>query len=464
VTSILWLRRDLRLHDLPALHAALRHDEVVVPFFCFDDRLLHGRHASEARTQFLLETLAELDAGLRERGSGLVLRHGEPVQELLRLARDVDARTVHASVDAGPLARRRDRAAADRLAAAGVGLHGHPGLFVIDDLAAIATSAGRPYSVFTPFHRAWLRRPRRPVLRAPRRLPALPRDLDPGRLPTLGDLGLEQPLSAPAPGGESAGRAAMERFLRRPGERYADGRNDLGHESVSRLSPYLHLGSVSARELESRLGDTTDEYRRQLCWRDFYAHVLRHFPENAHREHQPRYRGRIGWSEDREALTAWREGATGFPLVDAAMRQLNAEGWMHNRARLVAASFLVKDLGIDWRWGERHFMRLLLDGDEASNNGNWQWVASVGVDPAPVSRRLFNPARQQRRFDPDGRYVRRHVPELARVPDEHLAEPWRMSEALQAECGCVIGRDYPPPIVDHAQARRAALARYGSAG
>jgi deoxyribodipyrimidine photo-lyase len=203
-----------------------------------------------------------------------------------------------------------------------------------------------------------------------------------------------------------------------------------------------------------------EAFRRQLCWRDFYAQVLLHFPANAKSEHQERYRGTIKWSHARLRFEAWQQGRTGFPLVDAAMRQLAREGWMHNRAPLVVGSFLTKDLGIDWRWGERWFMRYLLDGDEASNNGNWQWIASVGVDPAPAFRRIFNPVRQQRRFDPEGSYVRRYVPELRRVPHQYLAEPANMPADLQRQVGCVIGVDYPEPIVDHAAARLRALARY----
>jgi deoxyribodipyrimidine photo-lyase len=236
-------------------------------------------------------------------------------------------------------------------------------------------------------------------------------------------------------------------------------------DRTSRLSAYLHFGCVSPREVEERLprGAGPDEFRRQLCWRDFYHHVLLHFPRNARAEFQDRYRGAIRWSYAERRFEAWRAGRTGFPLVDAGMRQLLREGWMHNRARLVVGSFLTKDLGIDWRWGERHFMRLLIDGDQANNNGNWQWIASVGTDRQPVSRRILSPARQQERFDPDGAYVRRYVPELREVPDRYLVEPWTMPGDVQRECRCVIGRDYPEPIVDHAQARREALARYGAA-
>ncbi len=242
-----------------------------------------------------------------------------------------------------------------------------------------------------------------------------------------------------------------------------DQHNDLpGAQGTSRLSPYLHFGCLSPREIEQRLGRGSgpEAIRRQLCWRDFYAQVIYHHPQNAQSEFQERYRGSIRWSHAKTRFEAWCDGRTGYPLVDAGMRQLRREGWMHNRVRLVVGSFLTKDLGIDWRWGERWFMRLLIDGDEANNNGNWQWIASVGVDPQPAFRRIYNPARHQERFDPDGAYVRRYVPELESVPDRYLAEPWTMPEAIQHECGCTIGRDYPAPIVDHVQARREALERY----
>ncbi|HXM87779.1 MAG TPA: deoxyribodipyrimidine photo-lyase, partial [Solirubrobacteraceae bacterium] len=302
---------------------------------------------------------------------------------------------------------------------------------------------------------------------APRALPPLPSRLAKGRLPSLRTLGLEQEVEQPPRGGEQAGRERLTRFLAERVDAYDEGRDALGRDASSRLSPYLHFGCVSAREVEQRtIGDSRspsagrDAFRRQLCWRDFHHHVLLHFPRNAHSEFQQRYRGKLAWSRSTRSFDAWREGRTGFPLVDAGMRQLRREGWMHNRARLVVGSFLTKDLGIDWRRGERHFMRLLVDGDEANNNGNWQWIASVGTDPQPVFRRIYNPARQMQSYDPDGVYVRRYVPELAGVPAEYLREPSTMPGQLQREVGCVIGEDYPEPIVDHAQARREALERY----
>jgi deoxyribodipyrimidine photo-lyase len=462
LTAIVWLRRDLRVHDHPALQAALAEHERVVPVFCLDDRVLCGRHASGPRTQFLLECLADLDASLRERGGGLVLRHGPPERELVQLARDTHAEAVHFTSDVTPFARKRGVRVRSALKGIDVELRGHPGLGVIEDVGAPRTQGGKPYTIFTPFHRNWEGQPRRAVLAAPRELPALPPRLAKGRIPALAALGLEQEVRSPAKGGESSGRKRLARFLETDLRSYGQGRDALGEDSTSRLSPYLHFGCVSARELETRLpeGGGPDAFRRQLCWRDFHHHVLLHFPRNAHAEFQERYREKLAWSRSERHYEAWCEGRTGFPLVDAGMRQLRAEGWMHNRARLVVGSFLTKDLGIDWRWGERWFMRLLLDGDEANNNGNWQWIASVGTDPAPVYRRIYNPARQLSSYDPNGRYVRRYVPELADVPDKFLGEPWKMPEELQREVGCVIGEDYPEPIVDHAEARREALERY----
>ena len=459
MTGIVWFTRDLRLHDHPALRAALDRCERVVCVFCLDDRLLSGRNASGPRTQFMLECLAEL----RERLDGnLVIRRGSPERELVDLAGEVDAGEVHFSADSGPFARRRMTRVWRALEAAGVEPWAHPGLHAVDDLTAIRTQADKPYTVFSPFHRSWLEVPRREVLGRPRSLPELPSGVRKGRIPTLDALGMEQEVDEPMPGGEVAARERLSRFLSRGVSDYTDNHDALGRDKTSRLSPYLHFGCISPREIEERLprGKGPDAFRRQLCWRDFYHHVLRHFPDNAHGEFQERYRGQIAWNDNEEHFRAWCDGQTGYPLVDAGMRQLRREGFMHNRARLVVGSFLTKDLGIDWRSGERWFMRLLLDGDEANNNGNWQWIASVGVDPQPFFRRIYNPARHMERFDPEGHYVRRYVPELQPVPDRYLPEPWTMPEEVQAQCGCVIGRDYPEPIVDHREAREEAFARY----
>jgi deoxyribodipyrimidine photo-lyase len=429
----------------------------VVPVFCFDDRLLDGRHASGPRTQFLLECLTNLNGELGKRGSGLVIRRGRPEHVLARFAEEVGADAIHVTQDVSPFARKRD----ERMRRAGLDVVSHPGLNAVD-VAEIATKSGKPYSVFSPFHRAWLDAPRREVLSAPRRIPALPAELAKGRIPPLDSLGLTQEVAQPARGGEAEARKTLDRFLAGPISEYTEDHDALGRDNTSRLSPYLHFGCLSVRAIEERLpsGESAEAFRRQLCWRDFYHHVLHHHPRNAKSEFQDRYRGSIRWSYAQGPYEAWCEGRTGFPLVDAGMRQLWREGWMHNRARLVVGSFLTKDLGIDWRLGERFFMRMLIDGDEANNNGNWQWIASVGTDPAPAFRRIYNPARHQERYDPDNSYVLRYVPELASVPDKYLREPWKMPEKIQREVGCVIGEDYPAPIVDRKIAREEALERY----
>jgi deoxyribodipyrimidine photo-lyase len=379
MTAIVWFRRDLRLRDHPALQAAVAAGGDVVPLFVLDDRLLHGRHASGSRTQFMLERLADLDRELRDRGARLVVRHGLPERELAAVARATGAQEVHVTGDVSPF----DRARAARIG--GLRIHAHPGLFVVDELPG-------PYRVFTAFYRRWLEQPRRAVRDAPDelRMPAI----EPGRIPAVEELGLQQELAEPKP----------------------------------RLGAHLHLGSVSAREAEERVEP------RDLAWRDFFHQVLLHNPGNVRHELQEGRRG-MEWVDDDAGFEAWCEGLTGFPMVDAAMRQLRHEGFMPNRMRLLVASFVVKDLGIDWRRGERWFMRWLLDGDEANNNGNWQWVASVGTDPAPWWRRHYSPDRHRERYDPDGSYVGRWIPEL--------------------ESG-----DYPEPIIDRRAARAETAERY----
>jgi deoxyribodipyrimidine photo-lyase len=468
-TALLWYRRDLRVADHPALTLALREFERVVPVFVFDDALLHGRFASGPRTAFMLGCLRALDAALRERGSGLVVRHGRPQDELVALAGEAGAEAVLWTSDVAPYARARDRRVSAALEDAGVRPRPQGGTYVID-VSKPRTQGGRPFTIFSPFHRNWQGIERRTVHRAPPELPALPSGLRKGRLPALDALGLGDAPALPEPfrePGEPAARAALARWLDGPIDDYRRTHDLLCEDGTSGLSPYLRWGCLSAGECEARGarrgGEGASAWIRQLAWRDFYAHVLLANPDNARLEFQPRYRD-LEWVGDDDAFDAWREGRTGYPLVDAAMRQLARTGWMHNRARLVVGSFLTKDLHLDWRLGEAHFEALLLDGEPAQNNGNWQWVSSVGVDPAPYYRRLFNPMLQQRKFDPDGVYVRRWVPELRGVPDERLVEPWTMSDEEQAAAGCVIGRDYPAPIVEHAQERKRAIERYGAVG
>ncbi len=463
-TALVWIRRDLRLHDHPALSSALAEHEHVVPVFVLDPGLLGGRFPSPARAAFLHGCLKELADGLRQRGGDLAIREGRPWTELPKLARELGAQRVYWTNDVSPYARVRDgrvRAALEHADAQATITAGN----FIADIGRIRTRSGDPYRVFSPFHRAWMSAERRRLEQAPD-VVSLPSKLTRGRLPSAAALGAEDPPQRFVEPGETAARHAMKSWLRDGIAGYAE-RHDVLAGGTSRLSPYLHFGCLSPLELESEVrrlrGHGPQEYRRQLAWRDFYAHVLLHHPDNAHQELQPRYRS-LEWDDDDALLEAWKTGCTGYPVVDAAMRQLQHTGWMHNRARLVVGSFLTKDLHLDWRAGERHFMASLLDGDESNNNGNWQWIASVGADPAPYFRRLLNPVTQQRRHDPDGDYVRRWVPELRAVPDRHLAEPWRMSQDEQRAAGCVIGADYPAPIVDHAAERRRAIERYRAAG
>jgi deoxyribodipyrimidine photo-lyase len=468
-TALLWYRRDLRIADHPALTRAAREFRRVVPVFVLDDALLRGRFASGPRTAFMLGCLRALDDALRERGSGLVVRHGRPDRELVALAGELSAEAVLWTSDVAPYARERDTRVTEALRAAGVRALAQGGTYVVD-VSEPRTRAGKPFTVFSPFHRSWRELDRRPVHRSPVQLPALPSELRRGRLPSLDALGLDgagvvvEPFREP---GEPAARAALAAWLDGPIDRYDERHDTLSDQGTSGLSPYLRWGCLSAAECEARAarhgGAGAEAWVRQLCWRDFYAHVLLLHPANARKEFQQRYQG-LAWHDDPDAFAAWREGRTGYPLVDAGMRQLARTGWMHNRARMVVGSFLTKDLHLDWRLGEAHFETLLLDGEPAQNNGNWQWIASVGVDPAPHFRRMFNPILQQKKFDPDGTYVRRWVPELRQVPDARLTEPWKMSALEQQAAGCVIGRDYPAPIVEHAVERERAMERYRAAG
>jgi deoxyribodipyrimidine photo-lyase len=447
-TALVWFRRDLRVHDHPPLRAALDAHERVVPVFVLDERLTGGRFPSANRAHFLTESLRELRAALQQRGGTLVLRSGEPERELPALAAETDSGAVYFASDVSPFALARDRRVEAALREAGVEPRRTPGNFVAD------FGQLKPYAVFTPFWRAWRELPRREVHGAPRVI-RTPSDLRIGEIPRVD---AESP--EPPPPGENAARERMHAFVRDGLDRYSD-RHDRLAGGTSGLSPYLHFGCLSARELEEEAA-AGDAFTRQLAWRDFYAQVLYRHPDNARHAYR-RELDAIEWTGGDDDLAAWAEGRTGYPVVDAGMRQLAATGWMHNRARLITASFLVKDLHVDWRRGETHFMRLLACGDVAQNNGNWQWISSVGVDPAPVYRRLYNPVLQQRRHDPEGEYVRRWVPELREVPLGKLAAPWEMSDAEQREAGCVVGHDYPEPIVDHAVERKRFLDAYGAA-
>jgi deoxyribodipyrimidine photo-lyase len=459
-TIIVWYRSDLRIHDHPALSRAVADADFVVPVFIFDTNLTRGKRAGSNRNRFMLECLQDLRESFKKRGGDLVIREGDPSGELKKLAQEINTTTIHYTSDYTPYALKRDKQIEQQLGQAGLEMKSFGGKLIVNDPRKIRTKADTPHKVFTPFWKVWSDVTRRDIAPTPQAIhvPAV----EPGVLPSLDDITNKNDLSPRAlRGGETQGRKRLHAFLENDVGVYKNNHHLPGSDKTSRLSAYLHFGCLSPREIETILPDNEGAraWHRQLAWRDFYHHILFHYPNNVHLEFQEKYRA-FTWTNHPESLKAWQAGTTGYPMVDAAMRQLREEGWMHNRGRLVVGSFLTKDLDIDWREGEAFFMRMLIDGDTANNNGNWQWIASVGVDPAPMYRRLYNPASQGATYDPDGSYVRRYVPELTKVSDKYLMEPWKMSLEEQKEVGCIMGKDYPLPIVDHKAARQAALEKY----
>lgn len=457
MTAVLWFRRDLRLADLPALHAAAQGG-AVAPLFVFDERLLRGRWASANRAAFLVRCLESLDADLRARGNLLHLRFGRPESAVPEFARDAGATSVFVSRDYTPFGRSRDRAVARELAANGVGFNVMPGNLVHEP-ESVLTGTGKPFSVFTPFFKRWRAMEMRPTLERPDRVPGV-RGLESGTIPPQKDLTDGTPVAGLPVAGEDAARSRLARFVANGLADYRSKRDFPAEDGTSRLSQDLRWGLLSPAAVASATGGD-EKFLAELAWRDFYAHALWHYPRLRREPFQEKY-AVIAWDRDTDAFDAWRAGRTGFPIVDAGMRELLATGHMHNRIRMICASFLAKDLHIDWRLGEAHFMRHLVDGDPASNNGGWQWAASVGTDAQPYFR-VFNPWLQGKKFDPDGVYIRRWVPELRQVADRHVHEPALMTPEEQASAGCVIGRDYPAPIVDHRFERVRAIAMYRAA-
>lgn len=465
-TAIWWIRRDLRLTDNLALAAALDHASQVIPAFIVDPWFDASPYVGDKRRAFLWGGLRELDAALRQRGGRLIVRHGEPAAQLARLRQETGAGVIFAEADHSPYARRRDAAVAVRLP---LRLVGHP---TVHPPAAVVKADGQPYVVFTPFSRAWKSLPLPVRLISAPACIFTPVEVASDPIPSQPAL----PASIPFPPGEVEAQRRLAAFTggeTAPVWRYAQDRNRLDREGVSQLSPYFRFGMISARQAavaaydsSVRAGDAgarqgAEVWLDELIWREFYAVILYHFPDVLQRAFRAGFRT-LAWSDDEDAFGAWCEGRTGYPVVDAAMRQLVQTGWMHNRARMITASFLVKDLLIDWRWGERFFAQHLLDGDPAANNGGWQWTAGVGTDAAPYFR-MFNPVSQGAQCDPDGVFIRRWLPELAQAPAAFRHAPWRMPAAVQAAAGCAIGRDYPAPIVDHGWARARVLAVFGSA-
>jgi len=461
---IWWIRRDLRLSDNQALSAALEQADTVIPVFIIDPILMASPYASQQRVAFLFEGLRSLDIDLHKHRSGLIIQKGDPLEVLQSLFRETQAYRIFAEADTSPYARRRDEGVMHKLP-----LTLTPGV-TVHSVEKLRKPDGTPYTVFTPFSRMWrsLPFPGKP-LPAPEWLPPPP------PLPNLGVPALPSySNNGTFLAGENEAQCRLTKFTDFIINRYAEDRNRMDLEGTSGLSPYLRFGMLSARqafwaarEADALSVDTPSHQSAQLwlnelIWREFYAAILYHFPYVRYTAFRPELRN-LPWRDDPVGFSAWVEGRTGYPVVDAAMRQLNAIGWMHNRARMISASFLTKDLLIDWRQGERYFMQHLLDGDPAANNGGWQWVAGTGTDAAPYFR-VFNPVLQGKKFDPLGAYVRRWVPELSGVPDEFIHVPLEMSVDKQAHVGCIIGKDYPAPIVDHAKARQRVLAAYRKGG
>jgi deoxyribodipyrimidine photo-lyase len=441
-TSVVWFRRDARLADNPAWSEGTLADRVC-PLFVIDPVIFDA--VSVRRRTLLVGGLRALDGRLRNIGGRLRVEHGDPRVVVPAVAAELGAPVVHVNAEVTPYGRRRDRAVRK-----GVHLEEHDGVY-IHPPGSVLTAAGTPYRVFAPFHRRWSDLP-------------IPMVGEPGAAVPTTDAGVGFPggSAPPIAAGEAAALDRLDGFLRRV-DRYEDDRDRFGLNATSHLSIDLKYGWIGARTVLTAIaGDAAGRrsFARQLAWRDFYGGLLAFDPGLVWRSMRSEHDA-IAWRDDPGELTAWQTGTTGYPIVDAAMRQLVADGWIHNRLRMLTASFLVKDLLIDWRLGERFFRRHLLDGDVAQNAGNWQWVAGTGTDAAPYFR-IFNPTAQSRRFDPGGGYIRRWVPELATLPDRHVHAPWEAPANELAAAGVVLGDTYPEPLVDHAAARRRALDAYGA--
>jgi deoxyribodipyrimidine photo-lyase len=430
-TAVVLFTRDLRVHDNPALAAACANADRVVPLFVLDPKLAG---LSPNRLRFLHQSLADLRATLRDRGGDLVLRTGDPVAETMRLAGEVGATMLGMSADVTAYARRRERRLAGECERERISLRLFPGVTVVDPGMLRPGGGGPAYKVFSPYHRAWQSAKWRDEVASPRRI-TMPDGVEPGRLPAIG--AGESPDAAE--GGEIEGRRRLGTWLKHL-DPYPDLHDDLPADGTSRLSAYLRFGCVSPLALANAARQrNADAYVRQLCWRDFYYQVVLAFPKISTDAYRPN--ADDTWRDDPDALKHWQDGLTGVPVVDAGMRQLRAEGWMHNRARLITAAFLTKHLGVDWRPGLAWFFRWLIDGDVPNNSGNWQWVAGTGNDTRPYRR--FNPIRQAQRFDPDGVYVRRYVPELKSVEGADVHQPWRLPADIRRTL------DYPGPLESH---------------
>lgn len=474
--ALVWLRRDLRCDDHSALYHALRRFPRVYCAFVFDTDILDALPTRcDRRVEFIHASVLELHQRLQQLawehgvpGGGLIVRHGPAVPCIVQLAQELGVQEVLTNRDYEPAAIARDQQAAQALHAAGIAFSDYKDQVLLEK-NEVLTQQGQPYSVFTPYKRAWLQkldafqRTPYPVQRYAQHLAALP---SPSTLPTLEALGFT-PTNLPTlalPTGMSGAQQLLQDFLPRL-HAYHEARDFPGRKGVSYLSVHLRFGTISIRQLAALAAQQAatgcqgaQTWLAELAWRDFYFMILYHHPQVVTHAFKPEYDD-VPWDEAPDLWQAWCAARTGYPLVDAAMRQLLQTGYMHNRLRMVVASFLTKHLGIDWRRGERFFAQHLNDYDLAANNGGWQWAASTGCDAQPYFR-IFNPILQSQKFDPQGRFIRRYLPELARVPDKHLHFPAAMKPTELAACGLRLGVDYPQPIVEHAQARTRTLLRF----
>lgn len=478
-TALVWFRRDLRCTDHAALYHALKQARRVWCAFVLDTRILDVLPRQDRRVAFILSSLTSLDSdlGQMQTGAGLLVRQGDPTQVLPELARQLGVQAVFTNHDDDPYALARDAQVRGQLSGLGVALYTSKDV-VVFEREEVLTATQTPYGVFTPYKNAWLKKVDPFYLKAyptsayQQHLATVPTDWTTPwnkRVPNLQDIGFDATTDLKLPGGAPAAQALLNDFLTRM-DRYDTTRDFPGIKGPSYLSTHLRFGTVSIRQLarlaweRSKAGSTgAQTWLSELVWRDFYHQILWHHPHVVGHAYKREY-DKIKWAHGAKAdahFAAWCEGRTGYPLVDAAMRQLNQTGYMHNRLRMVTASFLIKDLGIDWRRGEAYFAEKLLDFDLAANNGGWQWAASSGCDAQPYFR-IFNPINQSEKFDRDGKFIRRYVPELAALPDKALHAPWLARPIDLAAVGnsLVLGKTYPMPIVQHDEARASTLARY----
>ncbi|WP_439606579.1 cryptochrome/photolyase family protein [Hydrogenophaga sp.] len=478
--GLMWFRRDLRAQDNAALYHALKACRQVWCVFVFDTDILEGLPRADRRVEFIRESLVELDVRLRAlgrehgtEGVGLIVLHGPATQAIPALAQRLGAQAVFANHDDEPAALARDAKVFGDLAHAGILLHSHKD-HVIFERREVLTQAGHAFGVFTPYKNAWLKAltpfhlKAYPVASYAKSLAGVPAEYAVA-VPGLPDIGFEPTNLAqlPMPTGASGAHQLFEDFVERI-DRYDEARNFPAIKGPSYLSVHLRFGTVSIRQmasvayqmhLQGIAGAST--WLSELVWRDFYHQVLANFPHVVDKAFKPEYdhiRFEHG-KHAKELFAAWCEGRTGYPLVDAAMHQINQTGYMHNRLRMVVASFLVKDLGLHWQWGERYFAEHLIDFDLAANNGGWQWASSSGCDAQPYFR-IFNPVSQSEKFDPSGKFIRRYLPQLAGLPDAAIHAPWQANDIELAAAGVVLGETYPRPVVDHAEARERTLLRY----